>query len=286
MSAQSMIEWTDATWNSLVGCDKVSPGCAGCYAIKDVIRMAGNPNPKVAAANRGLAYRQTNGILNWTGVVRTLPERLAVPFAWTQPKRVFVNSLSDLFHKDVPVGFIRRVFAVMAATPHHTYQVLTKRADRLLAVSGDLDWPANVWMGVSVESQPYAGRADALRRTGAAVKFLSVEPLLGPVSLDLTGIDWVITGGESGPRARPFDPAWALAVRDQCRAAGMAFFHKQNGGRNKKAAGRLLDGREYGEMPPVRPAAVPPAKVRRATARRLVPEAFVVGRIALPLVTI
>ena len=273
MSAQSGIEWTQATWNPTVGCDKVSPGCSGCYACKDVVRMAGNPNPKVADANRGLAYRQANGILNWTGVVRLLPERLAAPFGWPRPTTVFVNSLSDLFHTDVPLAFIRRAFAVMAATPHHTYQVLTKRADRLLALSPELDWPANVWTGVSVESQPYAGRADALRRTGAAVKFLSVEPLLGPVTLDLAGIDWAITGGESGPHARPFDPAWALAVRDQCRAAGVAFFHKQNSWRNKKAAGRLLDGREYSEMPPIRPAAVPPAKVRRALAERLVPEA-------------
>ncbi|MDB5307958.1 MAG: hypothetical protein JWO38_2160 [Gemmataceae bacterium] len=278
MKKASKIEWTDCTWNFLLGCEKVSPGCAGCYACKDVIRMAGNPNEKVAAANRRLAYRQDNGILNWTGTVRMLPERLARPFDWTEPRRVFVNSLSDFFHKDVPLAFIRRAFAVMRATPWHTYQVLTKRAERLEELSPELEWPKNVWMGVSVESQPYAYRVDHLRRTGARVKFLSVEPLLGPVELDLTNIDWVITGGESGPRARPFDPAWALAVRDQCRAAGAMFFHKQNGGRNKKAAGRLLDGRKYDEMPEAAAVPVPPARERRAPSNDLVPEA---SRIAL-----
>ena len=278
MSEQSTIEWTDATWNFLVGCDKVSPGCAGCYAVKDVLRMAGNPNPKISAANRGLAYKQRNGILNWTGAVRLLPERLALPFEWAASKKVFVNSMSDLFHDDVPLDFIRRAFAVMAATPWHTYQVLTKRAGRLEELSPQLGWPDNVWMGVSVESQPYAHRIDHLRRTGAKVKFLSVEPMIGPVTPDLTGIHWVITGGESGPRARPFDPAWALAVRDRCRASGAAFFHKQNGShliggrrRGKKANGRLLDGRVYGEMPAVVAHQVPPARVRRQLAAAFLP---------------
>src|SRR3982750_107934 len=156
MSDTSKIEWTNATWNFLVGCDKVSPGCAGCYAVKDVLRMAGNPNPKVAAANAGLAHRQANGILNWTGVVRLLPGRLGIPFCWPGPRKVFVNSLSDLFHEDVPLEFIRRAFAVMAATPWHTYQILTKRADRLAELSPLLDWPDNAWMGVSVEGQRYA----------------------------------------------------------------------------------------------------------------------------------
>lgn len=272
MSDISAIEWTNATWNFLLGCDKVSPGCAGCYAVKDVLRMSGNPNRKVSDANRGLAYRQANGILNWTGVVRCLPERLAVPFGWPAPKKVFVNSLSDLFHADVPVEFIRRAFDVMRATPWHTYQALTKRAARLEDLSPHLEWPDNLWMGVSVESQGYAGRIDHLRRAGAKVKFLSVEPLLGPVTLDLAGIDLVITGGESGPRARPFDPLWALAVRDQCEAAGSLFFHKQNGGRNKKLTGRLLGGRTYDAMPAVAGAGVPPASVRRMLAARLVPE--------------
>lgn len=287
MSDTSTIEWTNATWNFLLGCGKLSPGCAGCYAVRDVLRMAGNPNPKVAGPNRGLAYRQANGILNWTGVVRLLPERLAIPFGWSAPKKVFVNSLSDLFHESVPPDFIRRAFAVMRATPWHTYQALTKRTERLAALSPELDWPENLWMGVSVEGQGYAARVDHLRRTGARVKFLSVEPLLGPVTLELTGIDWAITGGESGPRARPFDPAWALAVRDQCRAAGTLFFHKQNGGRNKKRSGRLLDGETYDEMPAVTRAEVPPPRVRRDLAARLVPEANPpareAGRVALPL---
>lgn len=289
MSDVSKIEWTNATWNFLLGCEKISPGCAGCYAVKDVLRMGSNPNPKVSAANKGLAYRQGNGVLNWTGIVRCLPERLAKPFEWTTPTKVFVNSLSDLYFEDkdnpantVPLEFIRRAFAVMRATPWHTYQILTKRAERLERLSPELDWPDNVWQGVSVESQPYASRIDHLRRTNAKVKFLSVEPLLGPVELDLAGIDWVITGGESGPRARPFDPAWALAVRDQCRAAGALFFHKQNGGRNKKATGRLLGGRTYDEMPEVISVPVPPARERRALAAALVPEAgHSSGRVAL-----
>jgi protein gp37 len=271
MSAVSSIEWTDRTWNFIVGCDKVSPGCAYCYAVKDVIRMAGNPNEKVAAANRGLAYRQDNGILNWTGRVRLLPERLSLPFGWTNPSKVFVNSLSDLFHKDVPLAFIQQAMAVMRATPWHTYQVLTKRAARLAELSPHLEWPENVWMGVSVESQPYAFRVDHLRQTNARVKFLSVEPLLGPLTLDFTGIDWVITGGESGPRARPFDPAWALALRDQCLAQGVKFFHKQNGGRNKRLTGRELDGSTYDEMPPTVPHSTPPACERRRIALDVLP---------------
>jgi protein gp37 len=282
MSDVSKIEWTNATWNFLLGCDKISPGCAGCYAVKDVLRMADNPNPKVANANKGLAYKQDNGVLNWTGVVRCLPERLANPFEWTEAKKVFVNSLSDLFHEDVPVEFIRRAFDVMRATPWHTYQALTKRAERLSELSPDLDWPENLWMGVSVESQPYAHRVDHLRRTGARVKWLSVEPLLGPVALDLSGIDWVVTGGESGPRARPFDPAWALAVKDQCAEHGALFFHKQNGGRNKKKTGRLLGERTYDEMPDVAAVPVPPKRERRRLAAALVPEAG--SRIELPTV--
>lgn len=283
MSDVSKIEWTNATWNFLLGCKKISPGCANCYAIKDVYRMGFNPNPAVGHANTGLAYRQDNGGLNWTGVVRCLPERLAVPLLkWSKPKKVFVNSLSDLFFETVPLEFIRHAFAVMRATPWHTYQALTKRHERLAELSPQLEWPENLWMGVSVESQAYASRIDHLRRTNAKVKFLSVEPLLGPVELDLAGIDWVITGGESGPRARPFDPAWALAVRDQCRTAGAKFFHKQNGGRNKKATGRLLGGRTYDEMPEVVSVAVPPARERRALAAALVPEAGQSsGRVAL-----
>lgn len=279
MAQISLINWTDATQNAVLGCEKISPGCAFCYACRECRRMAGNPNEAVARANRGLTRRQDNGALNWTGVVRTLPERLAVPFRWPRPKRIFVNSLSDLFHRDVPDEFIRRQFAVMRAAAWHTFQVLTKRADRLEELAPHLEWPGNVWQGVSVENADYAFRVHHLRRTPAKVKFVSVEPLLGPISrLDLSGIDWVITGGESGPRARPFDPAWALGIRDQCRAQGVLFFHKQNGGRGRGKNDRVLDGRTYDEMPPVEPVAVPPKRERDRLAAELVPESVGVGR--------
>ena len=281
MSDTSKIEWTNATWNPVVGCDKISPGCANCYACKDAVRMGSNPNPKVSAAYNGLAYRQQNGILNWTGVVRCLPERLSIPFGWPAAKKVFVNSQSDLFHQDVPAEFIARVFSVMAATPWHTFQVLTKRAERLAELAPGLVWPGNVWMGVSVENQGAAPRIDHLRRVPAAVRFLSVEPLIGPVDLELAGIHWVITGGESGPRARPFDPAWALSVREQCRGENALFFHKQNGGRNKKKSGRHLAGAVYDEMPESIPVPVPPPAERRAIAKRL--DLQPPGRTSLPL---
>lgn len=288
MSDTSKIEWTNATLNCLVGCKKISPGCANCYACKDVIRMAGNPNPKVAAANKGLVHRQQNGTLNWTGKVNIIPERLANVFEWPTPKKVFVNSLSDMFHEDVPEAFIRRALGVMRAAPWHTFQILTKRHERLAELGGTLDWPDNVWMGVSVENNDLARRADALRAIPAKVKFLSVEPMLSAVpDLDVAGLHWVITGGESGPRARPFDPAWAIEVRDKCEAAGVNFFHKQNGGRNKKLTGRLLDGREYNEMPLVREVPVPPKGERRELAARLVPEANSgdAGRVTLEVIS-
>lgn len=277
---ESLIEWTNATWNFLLGCDKCSAGCAGCYALKDAARMAGNPNPNVADANEGLVYRQDNGQLNWTGRINFMPQRLAKPFEWTTSMKVFVNSLSDAFHESVPLDVIQRAFAVMRATPWHTYQILTKRADKLEELSSQFDWPDNVWQGVSVEDQANVYRIDHLRRTGAKVKFLSVEPLLGPVTLDLAGIDWVIVGGESGPTARPFDPSWALSIRNQCRAAGVRFFFKQHGSylvgdrrKNKKANGRLLDGVEYNEMPEVPIVAVPTKAERRLLTAQLVPEA-------------
>ena len=261
MSGPSSIEWTNATWNPTAGCKRCSSGCANCYAIPFAHRMASNPNRKVSAASAGLTRKRRTG-LDWAGAIRCLPERLANPFKWVKPRLVFVNSMSDLFHDDVPLAFIRSVFGVMGAADWHTYQILTKRAERLEELAASLPWHDNVWMGVSVENQENAWRVDHLRRTGAKVKFLSVEPLLGPVTLDLTGTDWVITGGESGPKARPFDPAWAASVRDQCRAAGAKFFHKQNGGRNKKKFGRLLDGRTHDEMPAIR-AKKAPARAER-----------------------
>ena len=256
MSGISKINWTDATWNPCTGCAMVSPGCANCYAIRNAKRMAGNPNAAMQAAYRGLVTGAA-GNLDWSGTVRTLPERLDEPLHWRKPRRVFVNSLSDLFHKDVPDEFIAQVFATMERACWHTFQVLTKRSSRLRALSAKLPWPDNVWAGVSVESAEYAFRIDDLRATGAKVKFLSLEPLLGHLpDLNLSGIDWVIVGGESGPKARQMKVEWARDIRDQCVAAGVPFFFKQmgvfdeNGVRvGKKMAGRLLDGRLWEEMP-------------------------------------
>jgi protein gp37 len=232
--ARSSIEWTESTWNPVTGCDKISPGCKHCYAevMARRLRAMGQAN-----------YRR--------GFELTLhPAMLERPLTWRKPQTIFVNSMSDLFHKDVPLPFVRRVFEVMQRADWHTFQVLTKRADRLESLAPALPWPRNVWMGVSVESEGYTPRTDHLRRTPAAVKFLSLEPLLGPLpDLDLSAIDWVIVGGESGPRARPMDPAWALDIRDQCREAGVPFFFKQWGGRNMKAAGRKLAGRTWDELP-------------------------------------
>ncbi len=234
MAQGSGIEWTESTWNPVTGCAKVSPGCQYCYAER--------------MAERLQAMGQANYV---NGFRLTLhPHMLELPLKWKKPQTIFVNSMSDLFHEEVPLSYIRRVFDVMARADWHRFQILTKRADRLAELSWTLDWTPNMWMGVSVESDRYRGRIDRLRETGAHVKFLSLEPLLGPLpDLDLTDIDWVIVGGESGPRARPMDPAWALDLRDQCRAANVPFFFKQWGGKNKKQAGRLLDGRVWDEMP-------------------------------------
>ncbi|MBK8715815.1 MAG: phage Gp37/Gp68 family protein [Deltaproteobacteria bacterium] len=234
MAQGSGIEWTESTWNPVTGCNKISPGCKHCYAERMAARLhaMGQPN-----------YRN--------GFALTLqPQMLEMPLRWRKPQTIFVNSMSDLFHEDVPLDYIERVFDVMRRAHWHRFQVLTKRATRLAKVSSRLTWSPNIWMGVSVESEKYRGRIDALRATGAAVKFLSLEPLLGPLhGLDLRAIDWVIVGGESGPDARPMDPAWALDLRDQCRRAHVPFFFKQWGGTNKKLAGRVLDGRTWDEMP-------------------------------------
>lgn len=251
MGDKSGIEWTDATWNPVVGCDRVSPGCDNCYAIamSRRIQAAGNE------AYQGLVEDD-----DWTGVVRCLPERLDQPERWRRPRRIFVNSMSDLFHPDVPVDLIVRVFNIMAGTSRHRYQVLTKRPQRMAQILSRVrrcrlgwlthngedptsyggtghvvaeydGWPLpNVWLGTSIEKNPYTFRADRLRETPAAVRFLSLEPLLGPLpSLDLTGIDWVIVGGESGPGARPMHPDWVREIRDRCVEAGVAFFFKQWG---------------------------------------------------------
>lgn len=309
MSAQSPIEWTDATWNPVTGCDKVSAGCKFCYAEKLAERLQRMGNP-----------RYTDGF-----AVRLQPDALPLPTTWRKPRRIFVNSMSDLFHKDVPDEYIDRTWAVMASTSWHTYQVLTKRADRLpewfarvkdggpaaverdrrliydfrlktfgqetadrhaaeeapptpevrfiydsaidagdvktdnsfrpsYSLAGECHWRpwplSNVWLGVSVEDARVLWRIDELRKVPAAVRFLSIEPLIGPLpSLDLTGIHWVIVGGESGPGARPMDPAWVRSVRDQCVEQGVPFFFKQWGGVNKKKAGRSLDGRTWDQLP-------------------------------------
>ncbi len=234
MSLNSTIEWTQTTWNPVTGCTKVSPGCRNCYAecMARRLRAMGSKN----YAN---------------GFKLTVHEHvLGAPLQWKRPMRVFVNSMSDLFHEDVPLEFIRQVFEVMRQSRHHDFQVLTKRAERLSALNSSLPWPNNVWMGVTVETADYRFRIDHLRRTGARIKFLSLEPLLGPIpSLDLQSIDWVIVGGESGPRARPISQEWVSGIRDQCLTARVPFFFKQWGGRKRKKAGRLLEGRVWEEMP-------------------------------------
>lgn len=234
MAQGSGIEWTESTWNPVTGCTKISPGCKHCYAERMARRLEA-----MGQAN----YRN--------GFELTLqPHMLNLPLSWKKPQTIFVNSMSDLFHPDVPLDFICLVFDVMRRAYWHRFQVLTKRAERLEQLGARLSWPANVWMGVSVENERYKYRIDHLRNTDAQVKFLSLEPLLGPLhGLDLAGIDWVIVGGESGPAARPVAPSWVTDLRDQCHEARVPFFFKQWGGRNKKAAGRMLDGRVWDQMP-------------------------------------
>lgn len=238
MGDNSSIEWTEATWNPLTGCTKISPGRKHCYAERMAKRL------------------QAMGQPNYThGFRLTLHESmLDAPLHWKRPRRIFVNSMSDLFHRDVPEAFILRVFETMNLAHHHRYQVLTKRSERLRGLSAGLPWAPHIWMGVTVEHADYAHRIDDLRETEAHLKFLSLEPLLGPLpQLDLTGTDWVVVGGESGPKARPMDPEWVRDIRDRCAAWGVPFFFKQWGGVNKKKAGRELDGRAWEEMPPVAP---------------------------------
>jgi protein gp37 len=234
MGAKSAIEWTDATWNPVTGCTKVSPGCKHCYAERLAAHLQAMGNPRY---RRGFA-------------VTLHPDQLTLPLRWRQPKRIFVNSMSDLFHEAIPEEFIRQVFMVMAQAHWHMFQILTKRAQRLADLAPRLSWPPNVWQGVSVENTHYTGRIAYLQQVSAAVRFLSIEPLLGPIdALPLKGIHWVIVGGESGPHHRPIDPAWVRGIRDQCLAAGVPFFFKQWGGRTAKSGGRVLDGRVWNEIP-------------------------------------
>jgi protein gp37 len=243
MGTRSTIEWTEVTWNPTTGCDRISQGCDNCYALALAKRLKA----------MGAAKYQSDGDLRTSGPgfgVALHPDTLNQPHGWRAPRTVFVNSMSDLFHAKVPLGYVRQVFQVIADTPQHTYQVLTKRSSRLRKVADKLDWPMNLWMGVSVENAEQLRRVDDLRTVPAAVRFLSCEPLLGPLDeLNLDGISWVITGGESGPHARPVKPAWVRNIRDACQDADVAFFHKQWGGRTPKAGGRELDGQTWNEMP-------------------------------------
>jgi protein gp37 len=240
MAEHSSIEWTEATWNPVTGCTKVSPGCAHCYAETFAERFRGVP---------GHPYERGFDL-------QLRPERLEQPLTWAQPRMIFVNSMSDLFHEDIDLAYIREVFKVMRKANRHTFQILTKRSQRMVDVASRLRWPDNIWMGVSVENQRWTRRVDDLRKVPAKVRFLSCEPLLGPLKLYLDGIDWVIVGGESGPSARPMKPEWARDIRKQCADAGVAFFFKQWGAHNeagervgKGKAGRQLDGRVWGAMP-------------------------------------
>lgn len=245
MANNSAIEWTEATWNPVGGCSVISPGCTNCYAMRLAFRLQKMGQKKYAGTTR-----ISGGRPKWNGRIVLDRAALALPRSWKKPKTIFVNSMSDLFHDDVPLEFIKEVFATMVSTPHHTYQVLTKRSQRVEELSCDLPWPSNIWLGVSVENEDYVWRIDHLRRTGAAIKFLSLEPLLGPLNdLDLRGIHWAIAGGESGPGARPMNPEWVRSIRNQCQSENVAFHFKQWGGVNKKKTGRILDGRTWDELP-------------------------------------
>jgi len=234
MAQATSIEWTEATWNPVTGCTKISPGCKHCYAERMAKRLQAMGQPRYADGFR----------------VTLQPDLVDQPLRWRKPRRIFVNSMSDLFHPDVPLEFIRRVFRTMEAARWHQFQILTKRADRLRDVAGDLPWPENVWMGVSVETEGYLWRIEHLVEVPAAVRFLSLEPLLGPLpALPLAGVHWVIVGGESGPRARPMQPAWVRDIRRQCLERGVAFFFKQWGGTRKARTGRELDGRTWDDFP-------------------------------------
>ncbi len=235
--AKSSIEWTESTWNPVTGCTKISAGCQHCYAERMAKRLHAMGQPNYAKGFQVSLHEQS----------------LKIPLRWKKPQMVFVNSMSDLFHDEVPIEFIQKVFDVMGQAKQHTFQVLTKRAARLERLNQELEWPENVWMGVSVETKRYLDRIDHLRQTGAIVKFISFEPLLGDLgSIDLAKIDWAIVGGESGPGARPMAVSWVRQIKKECIASNVPFFFKQWGGTNKKKAGRLLEGRFWDQMPKTR----------------------------------
>ena len=236
MSEKSKIEWTETTWNPVTGCTKVSPGCKHCYALDMTKRLQAMGSPNYVNGFEPAFH----------------PHMLERPLQWSKPQTIFVNSMSDLFHEDITLEDIQKVFDIMTQAHWHRFQVLTKRSGRLAELNQELSWKSNIWMGVSIENEKYQYRINDLRMTDAKIKFLSLEPLLGPLhNLDLREIDWVIAGGESGPKPRPVDPAWLISIRDQCLKANVPFFFKQWGGRNKKKAGRLLEGRTWDQMPDV-----------------------------------
>lgn len=236
MAQASTIEWTEATWNPVTGCTRISPGCKLCYADRMAHRL-----------RRMGVHRYRNGFQ-----LTLQPDIIELPLHWKKGRVIFVNSMSDLFHEGVPAEFVKRCFTIMNQASQHTFQILTKRPSRVVKLASQLPWPQHVWMGTSIESSEYLGRADELRKVPAAVRFLSVEPLLGPIpDLPLEGIDWVIVGGESGPGARPLKKEWVTVIRDRCMEMGVPFFFKQWGGANKKKAGRVLDGRTWDQMPRV-----------------------------------
>ena len=248
MGDKSAIEWTDATWNPVTGCSKVSPGCKNCYAERLAARLKAMGNPR---------YNNNFDL--------TLhADQLTLPLRWKQPKKIFVNSMSDLFHEDVPDEFILKAFEVMAKAHWHLFQILTKRAERLGEIAPQLPWPSNIWQGVSVENADYSWRIQHLRRVPAKVRFISVEPLLGPIpNLPLKGISWVIVGGESGPNHRNIDISWVRDIRDQCLHTNVPFFFKQWGGATSKAGGRHLDRRVWSQMPDVTIASSPLLQLTR-----------------------
>lgn len=234
MATTSSIEWTEATWNPVTGCTKISDGCKNCYANTMAKRLHAMGNPRYENGFNVTLHR----------------DLIALPLSWKKPRTIFVNSMSDLFHKDIPLEFIQKVFETMRVASWHTFQILTKRSDRLLEISRELPWPSNVWQGVSVENSDVLYRIDELRKVPAQTRFLSVEPLLGPINkLDLTGIHWVIVGGESGHGARPMNPDWVRTIRDQCIEQKVPFFFKQWGGVQKHRTGRILDDLVWDEYP-------------------------------------
>jgi protein gp37 len=245
--ADTSIEWTDATWNPVAGCSIASPGCTNCYAMRMAARLEAMGSEKYAGLTR-----KSGGRVVWTGKVQIDTASLEAPLRWANARRVFVNSMSDLFHDEVPITFIAQVWDVMRRARQHTFQILTKRPDRMARLTQTLDVLPNVWLGTSVENADYLERLDALRASRASVRFVSFEPLLGSVAAaDLSNIDWAIVGGESGPKARPMDAVWVEEIQDACQDAGTAFFFKQWGGKNKAKTGRTLHGRTWDEFPAI-----------------------------------